>query len=115
MSPRPTTAQRGYDARWQRQRARFLHGKLCILCLAEGHHVPATVADHHPKSRRELLALGVPDPDADHLLRPLCARCHNRETAKHQPGGWHARPPRRRPKQPHPGLTDGPHATECKT
>lgn len=51
----------------------------------------ATVADHHPTSRRELLTQGVTDPDADHRLRPLCTTCHNRETARNQPGGWNAR------------------------
>ncbi|WP_439679604.1 hypothetical protein [Embleya sp. MST-111070] len=30
------------------------------------------------------------DPDAWARLRPLCVRCHNRETARLQPGGWAA-------------------------
>ena len=84
---RGTAAQRGYDHRWARRRAAYLRRHpLCRLCPA-----PATVADHYPVSRRDLVAQGVPDPDADHRLRPLCASCHGKETAAHQPGGWHAR------------------------
>jgi hypothetical protein len=49
------------------------------------------VPDHHPRSRRELIAAGVADPDADEYLRPLCAPCHNPETARNQPGGWNRR------------------------
>ncbi|MEU8131949.1 hypothetical protein [Streptodolium elevatio] len=51
---------------------------------------PATVADHFPSSRRQLIAAGVADPDAPERLRALCSPCHNRETAKRQPGGWAA-------------------------
>jgi 5-methylcytosine-specific restriction enzyme A len=50
----------------------------------------ATVADHFPESRRALVAKGVNDPDAFSRLRPLCTSCRNKETAKHQPGGWAA-------------------------
>ncbi|WP_329013178.1 hypothetical protein OG271_03935 [Micromonospora rifamycinica] len=84
---RGTAAQRGYDHRWTRRRAAYLRDHpACRLCPAK-----ATVADHHPASRRDLVAQGVADPDADHRLRPLCASCHGRETARHQPGGWNAR------------------------
>jgi hypothetical protein len=47
------------------------------------------VPDHHPVSRRQLVAIGVVDPDADEHLRPLCDACHGAETSRHQPGGWH--------------------------
>jgi 5-methylcytosine-specific restriction protein A len=57
----------------------------CVLCSKT-----VTVADHFPESRRGLVARGVSDPDAWSRLRPLCTSCHNRETAKHQPGGWAA-------------------------
>ncbi|MEV4767783.1 hypothetical protein [Micromonospora humida] len=84
---RGTAAQRGYDHRWNRRRTAYLRrNPVCRLCPAK-----ATVADHHPTSRRDLVAQGVTDPDADQLLRPLCASCHGRETAQHQPGGWNAR------------------------
>lgn len=75
---------RGYDAAWERKRARYLTAHpICVLCSGM-----ATVADHHPTSRRDLLAQGVTDLDADHRLRALCAPCHSSETARLQPGGW---------------------------
>ncbi|MET7298707.1 hypothetical protein [Embleya sp. NPDC005575] len=51
---------------------------------------PAVVADHFPLSRRQLIDQGATDPDAPERLRPLCVRCHNRETARHQPRGFAA-------------------------
>jgi 5-methylcytosine-specific restriction protein A len=84
---RGTAAQRGYDARWRAKRAAYL--RRYPICVLDG--AIATVADHWPESRRELLARGVSDPDADHRLRPVCAPCHNKETTVHQPGGWNAR------------------------
>lgn len=84
---RGTAAERGYNGRWRRKRHAYLtRHPLCVLCPAQ-----ASVADHYPTSRRDLIARGVRDPDADHRLRPLCATCHGRETAAHQPGGWNAR------------------------
>lgn len=84
---RGSARERGYDARWERKRRRYLaRHPICVLCGGQ-----ATVADHHPESRRDLVAMGVPDPDADDRLRPLCTPCHNAETARHQPGGWNAR------------------------
>jgi 5-methylcytosine-specific restriction protein A len=82
---RGTPAERGYDHRWAARRTHYLRAHpACVLC---GRF--ATVADHYPRSRRQLVAAGVRDPDADHLLRALCRDCHNRQTAQHQPGGWH--------------------------
>ena len=44
---RPNAAARGYDARWQKARKRFLsQHPLCVRCLAEGKYVQATVVDH---------------------------------------------------------------------
>jgi len=88
---RPSADRRGYDRRWSQIRTAFLvTHPWCVLCKRA-----ATVADHHPVSRRDLVAAGVPDPDAPHWLRPLCASCHNRSTARHQGGGWNR--PNRRP------------------
>ncbi|MET7300727.1 hypothetical protein [Embleya sp. NPDC005575] len=67
------------------RRAYLYANPWCALCSAA-----ATVADHFPLSRRVLVDQGVADPDAPERLRPLCVRCHNRETARHQPGGWAA-------------------------
>lgn len=83
---RGTSAERGYTTRWQRIRKAYLYrNPWCLLCGRT-----ATVADHFPFSRRQLVAEGVADPDACNRLRRLCTRCHNRETAKRQPGGWAA-------------------------
>lgn len=77
---------KAYDVRWQRTRRAYLYANpWCVLCAA-----PAVVADHHPIGRRQLIDQGVTDPDAPERLRPLCVRCHNRETARLQPGGWAA-------------------------
>lgn len=99
------SAQRGYDAKWRRRRRSYVRRHpLCCLCGA-----PAQVADHYPESRKELIARGVTDPDADRYLRPLCIPCHNKETAKRQPGGFaRAAALRKRPRdEGHPGLVDG--------
>lgn len=74
---RPNARARGYDKHWQQRRADFLRAfPVCIDCGA-----PATVADHSPRTRTELIAAGVPDPDAFGFLEPRCAPCHNRKTA----------------------------------
>lgn len=62
----------------------------CVLCRDEGKWVLATVADHHPLSRRELAEQGLDADDPDHG-RGLCETHHNRETAVNQPGGFNAR------------------------
>ena len=83
---RGTRQQRGYGARWVRARLPYLRRHpLCVLCGAV-----SEVPDHHPRSRRELVAANVADPDAWEHLRALCTPCHAAETAKHQPGGWAA-------------------------
>ncbi|QDY79306.1 HNH endonuclease [Streptomyces qinzhouensis] len=77
---------RTYDTRWQRVRRAYLYANpWCVLCSAL-----ANVADHHPVSRRELIARGEPNPDAWKHMRPVCASCHNAETAQRQPGGFAA-------------------------
>ncbi len=84
---RGTAAQRGYGHDWQLTRAAYLREhRLCTLC-----NRPATVADHHPETRRSLVDRGVPDPDAWHRLRALCKPCHDKHTAVTTPGGWNRR------------------------
>ncbi|MCG6499450.1 holin [Kitasatospora sp. A2-31] len=91
---RGTRTQRGYG---QQHRIRFRPGvlqrdPLCV-CTEQGHGhgqpcgQPSQHADHWPLSRRELVAAGD-DPDDPRHGRGLCHRCHSRETALHQPGGW---------------------------
>lgn len=79
-----TAAQRGYGPVWQTRRLAYLQQHpLCALCRRL-----ASIPDHYPRSRRQLLAAAVADPDADEYLRPLCDACHRRETGRRQPGGW---------------------------
>lgn len=93
---RGTAKQRGYG---KAHRSRFREGVLArdCYCVCRGcdSHAglcakPSTVADHHPLSRRELVAQGM-DPDNPNNGRGLCESCHNKSTAKLQPGGWNAR------------------------
>jgi 5-methylcytosine-specific restriction protein A len=86
---RGTAAQRGYSGKaWRAARRAVLRrDPICVLCNT----APATVADHHPTSRRELVAMNVSDPDALYRLRGLCASCHGKATARESPGGWNRR------------------------
>ena len=93
---RGSAAQRGYTGRrWRAARNACLTRDLFCTCHDTTHPhgaaclAPATVADHHPTSRRDLVAAGVTDPDAPQRLRGLCKPCHDRHTAREQPGGWH--------------------------
>lgn len=82
---RGTARERGYSSPGHRSfRAAVLARDLiCVVCeLAE-----ATVADHFPRGRDELVHLGL-DPDDPSYGRGLCHRCHSVETAANQPGGW---------------------------
>lgn len=87
----------GNQTAWRRARAACLLRDPMCTCGDEQHGhgasclAPATVADHYPVSKRELVARGVKDPDALHRLRGLCAPCHGKHTAATSPGGWNAR------------------------
>lgn len=84
VAVRGTSAERGYDLKWARIRAQFLrHHPTCEIC---GN--PAKVADHHPVSRKDLVAQGDPHPDSWDKLRPLCKSCDRREGNAKEPGGW---------------------------
>jgi 5-methylcytosine-specific restriction enzyme A len=73
-----------YGTDWPAIRLDYLtRNPYCALCPRA-----ATVADHYPRGIRLLHKQRVLNPNADKYLRPLCKRCHDRETAKHQPGGW---------------------------
>lgn len=85
--PRPTSAQRGYGADWQRARAAFLaQHPFCVQCQEEGKVVLATVVDHQ-----------VPHKGDGGLFwdegnwQPLCETHHNRKTAR-QDGGFGRNP-----------------------
>jgi 5-methylcytosine-specific restriction enzyme A len=92
---RGSARQRGYG---RQHETRFRPGvlkrdPLCV-CTDQSHdHGPrcpaqSTVADHHPRDRRQLVALHL-DPDDPQYGRGLCKGCHDRHTAAAQPGGWH--------------------------
>lgn len=95
---RGSAADRGYGSRHRRsfRRGVLLRHPLCT-CECQGHTNhgtqclrPSTVADHHPRSRRELVALSL-DADDPQYGRGLCRSCHDQHTAVAQPGGWNAR------------------------
>lgn len=86
---RGTAADRGYNSKaYQAARRRvLLRDPVCVVCKVRF----STVSDHWPDSRRDLIAMGVPDPDSPDLMRGLCHPCHSSETAREQPGGWNQR------------------------
>ena len=54
---RRKTAERGYGARWQRERKAFLaqpENVLCVMCKAEGRITAATVVDHKDAHRGDM-------------------------------------------------------------
>jgi 5-methylcytosine-specific restriction protein A len=73
---RGTAAQRGYGARWQRVRLRFLKTHpLCAECERSG-LVTAATDVHHLVPRRS------GGPDAESNFEALCHECHSRITAQ---------------------------------
>ena len=84
---RETQGQRGYNSKGHRQfRRRVLdRDPVCVICGDI-----ATDADHHPRSRRDLIAAGE-NPNDPRFGRGLCHSCHSKQTAVHQPGGWNRR------------------------
>lgn len=73
---RPSASRRGYDAKWRRNRAKFLKANpYCELCGA-----PSTDVDHR-------LARAKGGTDHWDNLQALCHSCHSRKTAT-QDGGW---------------------------
>ena len=77
---RPSSAQRGYDAEWQKIRAAYLAAH--SLCVAKGcpSH-PATDVDH-------IVALADGGTNDFINLRSYCHKHHSRRTAHDQPGGF---------------------------
>ena len=73
---RPSAAERGYGARWQRMREAILALEpLCRPCKQAGRVTPATEIDHIiPKARG-----GTDAPDN---LQPICRDCHKAKTGR---------------------------------
>lgn len=57
------------------------------ICVTSGCIQWATVADHYPQTRRELVEQGL-NPNDPQYGRGLCAPHHNQWTAQTSPGGW---------------------------
>lgn len=75
---RPSSAERGYDADWQRLRRMMLAEQpLCVMCLDEGRVTPATEVHHRD---------GNPRNNDPANLMPLCKPCHSRITNREQGG-----------------------------
>lgn len=94
---RGTTAERGYSGPGHEgfRNAVLLRDPICVCDdLEHGHGpqcmTPSTVADHHPHSRRDLIALKL-NPNNPAFGRGLCKNCHDKHTSVAQPGGWNAR------------------------
>lgn len=87
---RGTASQRGYNTPGHQ---RFRQAVLARdpICTTTGCHQWATVADHYPDSRRELIAAGL-DPDNPQHGRGLCKRHHDQATALHH-SGWGSQTP----------------------
>lgn len=58
---------------------------ICVICQ----QALATVADHYPIERRDLVRRGM-DPDEPDFGRGVCDPCHRTRTARDTPGGWAA-------------------------
>ena len=59
---------------------------ICVLCGLK----QATVADHYPHTRAELIDLHL-NPNDPQYGRGLDKQCHDRHTAATSPSGWNAR------------------------
>lgn len=86
----PSSAARGYGHAWRKLRLAYLAAHPWCAGVQGQHHPKcdgrATVPDHHPTTRAELVRLGVPDPDSWHRLQPLSEPCHRQKTLKFDGG-----------------------------
>lgn len=82
---RGSARARGYDTEHERRfrRSVLTRDVVCVICRK----ALAVVADHYPRSRRELIDDGA-DPDDPRYGRGLCKPCDSAQTAERQPGGW---------------------------
>lgn len=81
---RGTAHQRGYDARWEKERLEYLdEHPLCADHQKRGYIVVAIVVDHiiPHKGDKKLFW------DKDNW-QPLCESCHNRKTQLEDRGSW---------------------------
>lgn len=79
---RDSASARGYDARWRRERLRYLRANpLCVTCREDGRLTPATVVDHIvPHCGDEALFWDRTNWQA------MCKCCHDTKTAAEDGG-----------------------------
>ncbi|MCE7031019.1 HNH endonuclease signature motif containing protein [Jiella avicenniae] len=71
MSPRPSARERGYDTKWDKERAAHLKAHpTCTRCGA-----PATVINHRIPHKRDFSKGGLFWSRSN--WEPVCAPCHN--------------------------------------
>lgn len=79
---RGTAAQRGYDAKWRKARARYIaNNPLCKKCFEQGKVIAATVVDHITPHRGDMVLFWN-----EKNWQGLCASCHSRKTAQEDGG-----------------------------
>ena len=73
---RAHAAERGYGAKWQRERRKFLESNpFCVKCYEEGHITMATVVDHIVPHRGDHYLMW-----SDTNWQALCKPCHDKKT-----------------------------------
>lgn len=81
---RGTAHQRGYDARWEKDRTKFLdENPLCADHRKRGMIEAATVVDHIIPHKGDQTLFW----DKNNW-QPLCKSCHDRKTATEDKGSW---------------------------
>ena len=81
---RGTAHQRGYDARWEKDRTKFLdENPLCADHRKRGMIEAATVVDHIIPHKGDQVLFW----DKNNW-QPLCKSCHDRKTATEDKGSW---------------------------
>ena len=73
---RPSSASRGYNAKWRKASKAFLRkNPLCVMCLKEGRYTAATVVDHIKPHRGDSTLMW----DSSNW-QALCKSCHDKKT-----------------------------------
>jgi 5-methylcytosine-specific restriction protein A len=87
---RGTAAQRGYDRDHRELFRDPVLKRAAFVCAIDGCPMPATVADHHPRTRKQIVAEGD-DPNNPDYGRALCQRHHDQHTAAASKLGHYSR------------------------
>ena len=73
---RASAFRRGYGSKWQRVSKAYLRKHpLCVMCLAKGRYVQATVVDHRVPHRGNYELMW-----SESNWQALCKSCHDRKT-----------------------------------